>query len=144
MAEAWKSVVFNEGAPLDPNDLNQLQTNLTNVFNTSKSLLNATKDASGTNRVAIIDSNVETIPLSGKANVASSAFPVTFSSSFNSGTEISFTASVGDVPLSGAGVISVAAVVTPGTLSGKIYVTTSLAKAGSVKVNWIAAQLKDI
>ena len=39
---------------------------------------------------------------------------------------------------------SVAAVVTPGTLSGKLYVTTSLAKAGSVKVNWIAAQLKDI
>jgi hypothetical protein len=42
------------------------------------------------------------------------------------------------------GVISVAAVVTPRTLNGKIYVTTSLAKAGSIKVNWIAAQLKDI
>jgi hypothetical protein len=144
MAETWKSVVFNEGAPLDPNDLNQLQTNLTNVFNTSKSLLNATKDSSGTNRVAIIDSSIETIKLSGKANTPSAAFPVTFSSSFNSGTEISFTASVGEAPTAAMGVISVAAVVTPGTLEGKIYVTTSLARAGTVKVNWIAAQLKDI
>jgi hypothetical protein len=126
------------------NDLNQLQTNLTNVFNTSKSLLNATKDSSGTNRVAIIDSSIETIKLSGKANTPSAAFPVTFSSSFNSGTEISFTASVGEAPTAAMGVISVAAVVTPGTLEGKIYVTTSLARAGTVKVNWIAAQLKDI
>lgn len=144
MAETWKSVVFNEGAPLDPNDLNQLQTNLTNVFNTSKSLLNATKDASGTNRVAIIDSNTETITLSGKANTPSAAFPVTFSSSFSPGTEISFTASVGEAPTSAMGVVSVAAVVTPNTLNGKLYVTTSLAKAGTIKVNWIAAQLKDI
>ncbi len=144
MAETWKSVVFNEGAPLDPNDLNQLQTNLTNVFNTSKSLLNATKDASGTNRVAIIDSNTETITLSGKANTPSAAFPVTFSSSFSAGTEIAFTASVGEAPTAAMGVISVAAVVTPGTLSGKLYVTTSLGKAGTIKVNWIAAQLKDI
>jgi hypothetical protein len=144
MAETWKSVTFNEGAPLDPNDLNQLQTNLTNVFNTSKSLLNATKDSSGTNRVAIIDSDTETVPLSGKANTPSAAYAVTFSSSFLPAVDISFTASVGEALTSKMGTVSVAAVVSPGTLNGKIYVTTSLAYAGSIKINWIAAQLKDI
>jgi hypothetical protein len=144
MAETWKSVTFNEGAPLDPNDLNQLQTNLTNVFNTSKSLLNATKDSSGTNRVAIIDSDTETVPLSGKANVPSAAYAVTFSSSFSPSVDISFTASVGEALTSKMGTVSVAAVVSPNTLNGKIYVTTSLAYAGSIKINWIAAQLKDI
>jgi hypothetical protein len=39
--ESWKTVTFNEGAPLDANDLNQLQYNLTDVFIANKTLKNS-------------------------------------------------------------------------------------------------------
>ena len=39
MAGTWNVVTFNEGAPFDPNDLNQLQLNLTDVFTKSTNLL---------------------------------------------------------------------------------------------------------
>lgn len=39
--ESWKTVTFNEGAPLDANDLNQLQYNLTDVFLANKTLKNS-------------------------------------------------------------------------------------------------------
>ncbi len=39
--ESWKTVTFNEGAPLDANDLNQLQYNLTDVFIANTSLKNS-------------------------------------------------------------------------------------------------------
>ena len=43
MAANWKVVTFNEGAPFDPNDLNQLQSNLKDVFTKSTSLLKGAK-----------------------------------------------------------------------------------------------------
>jgi hypothetical protein len=50
--ESWKTVTFNEGAPLDANDLNQLQYNLTDVFIANTTLKNSlsvgsSSDASG-------------------------------------------------------------------------------------------------
>jgi len=39
--ESWKTVTFNEGAPLDANDLNQLQYNLTDVFIANTTLKNS-------------------------------------------------------------------------------------------------------
>ena len=39
--ESWKTVTFNEGAPLDANDLNQLQYNLTDVFTANTVLKNS-------------------------------------------------------------------------------------------------------
>ena len=144
MAETWKSVTFNEGAPFDPNDLNQLQTNLTNVFNTSKSLLNATKDNSGQNRVAIVDSDSIDIPLSGTANSPSAAVEVSFTSSFIAGQPIAFVATVGEPLTKALGVISVAAVADKASLKGKIYISSNTASKSTVTVNWMASQLKTL
>ena len=38
----FETVVFNEGEPLDPNQLNKLQTNIANTYQTSSTLYNAT------------------------------------------------------------------------------------------------------
>lgn len=38
----FEAVVFNEGEPLDPDKLNKLQTNISNTYQTSSTLYNAT------------------------------------------------------------------------------------------------------
>ena len=53
---AYSSVVFNEGEPLDPNKLNQLQLNLSDVYKTSSSLYNATLNDQGTPTIPVITS----------------------------------------------------------------------------------------
>jgi len=142
-SNGWKTVTFNEGAPLDPVDLNQLQLGLSDLFTQTTSFYNATKDTTGKNRVAVVDGGTESVTLNGKANVPTQVGPIQFTSTFINGQEIYFTGSFGQTP-TGYGVVSVAAEVISGTLSGYLYVTTSIAKAGTVKVNWLAAQLKDI
>ena len=142
MTGTWKSVTFNEGAPFDPNDLNQLQTNLTDVFTTSRSLLNATKDASGQNRVALVDQGEITLTLKGTTPVKDT---VTFTSSFVSGQETGFTASIGQAITTAIGVVSVSAVLNTTGTGGTIYAVSNNSKAtGTLKINWMAAQLKTI
>lgn len=51
-----KPVVFQEGAPLDPNELNKLADNIQQVYQLGISLQNATTNGSQTvRRVAIVD-----------------------------------------------------------------------------------------
>ncbi len=142
MAGTWKAVTFNEGAPFDPNDLNQLQANLTDVFTTSRSLLNATKDATGTNRVALVDQGIAEITLNGTTPVSQN---VTFTSSFVSGQETGFVVSLGQALTIALGVVSVSCVLNSTGTGGTIYAVSSKSTAKSVvKVNYIAAQLKTI
>jgi hypothetical protein len=56
----YSSIVFNEGEPLDPNKLNQLQTNLADIYKTSSSLVNATLNDQGSSSVPIVFSNQRT------------------------------------------------------------------------------------
>jgi hypothetical protein len=142
MAANWKVVTFNEGAPFDPNDLNQLQDNLTDVFTKSTSLLNATKDSSGQNRVAIVDQGTVDVTLSPNKAVSVS---VTFSPSFTAGMDTGFIASVGQALTSTIAPVSVSAIVNAEKTGGTINVYSSATKAaGVVKINWIATQLKTI
>jgi hypothetical protein len=142
MAENWKVVTFNEGAPFDPNDLNQLQLNLTDVFTKSTSLLNATKDSSGQNRVAITDQGYETITLKG---TTPASIAVTFTPSFVAGSETGFVASMGQALTASTGVVSVAAVLNSDKTGGTIYAVSSSSKATmAVNINWMATQLKNI
>ena len=142
MAGTWKVVTFNEGAPFDPNDLNQLQINLTDVFTKSTSLLNATKDASGQNRVAITDQGSESVTLKGTVPVS---VPVTFTPSFIAGSETGFVASMGQALTASTGVVSVAAVLNGDKTGGTIYAVSNNSKATmSVNINWMATQLKNI
>ena len=142
MAENWKVVTFNEGAPFDPNDLNQLQLNLTDVFARSTSLLNATKDSGGQSRVAIADQGYETVTLKGTVPVS---VAVTFTPSFIAGSETGFVASMGQALTASTGVVSVAAVLNSDKTGGTIYAVSSSSKATmAVNINWMATQLKNI
>jgi|LakMenE01Jun11ns_1017448.scaffolds.fasta_scaffold9393767_2 hypothetical protein len=141
MAAEWNVVTFNEGAPFDPNDLNQLQLNLTNVFTKSTTLLNATKDSSGTSRVAITDQGSASIVLKGTTPASTT---VTFTPSFTAGTDTGFVASMGQALTSTTGNVSVSAVINSDKTGGTIYAVSSKATTSTINVNWIATQLKDI
>lgn len=141
MAANWKVVTFNEGAPFDPNDLNQLQDNLTDVFTKSTSLLNATKDASGQNRVAVTDQGTASIILKGTTPVSTT---VTFTPSFTAGTDTGFVASMAQAITSTTGNISVSAVLNTDKTGGTIYAVSNKATTSTITVNWIATQLKTI
>lgn len=57
-----KPVVFQEGAPLDPNELNKLADNIQQVYQLGISLQNATTNGSQTvRRVAIVDAGRVTV-----------------------------------------------------------------------------------
>lgn len=142
MANEWKVVTFNEGAPFDPNDLNQLQLNLTDVFGKSTSLLNATKDSSGQNRVAIVDQGTTEVTISPNKAITAS---VTFSPTFIAGMDTGFVASVGQALTSTIAPISVSTILNSDKTGGTINVYSTATKAaGVVKINWIATQLKTI
>jgi hypothetical protein len=141
MAANWKVVTFNEGAPFDPNDLNQLQDNLTDVFTKSTSLLNATKDSSGQNRVAVTDQGTASIILKGTTPTSVS---VTFTPSFTAGTDTGFVASMAQALTSTTGNVSVSAVLNTDKTGGTIYAVSNKATTSTISVNWIATQLKTI
>lgn len=141
MAANWKVVTFNEGAPFDPNDLNQLQDNLTDVFTKSTSLLNATKDSSGQNRVAVTDQGTASIILKGTTPASVS---VTFTPSFTAGTDTGFVASMAQALTSTTGNVSVSAVLNTDKTGGTIYAVSNKATTSTISVNWIATQLQTI
>jgi len=141
MAANWKVVTFNEGAPFDPNDLNQLQDNLTDVFTKSTSLLNATKDSSGQNRVAVTDQGTASIILKGTTPASVS---VTFTPSFTADTDTGFVASMAQALTSTTGNVSVSAVLNTDKTGGTIYAVSNKATTSTISVNWIATQLKTI
>ena len=141
MAANWKVVTFNEGAPFDPNDLNQLQDNLTDVFTKSTSLLKATKDSSGQNRVAVTDQGTASIILKGTTPASVS---VTFTPSFTADTDTGFVASMAQALTSTTGNVSVSAVLNTDKTGGTIYAVSNKATTSTISVNWIATQLKTI
>lgn len=73
MAE-WNPVTFYQGAPIDPSSLNQLMSNITYVYTTSRNLLDATSNNGQTeSTMPVVFGNSITIPLnkgrgSNKAN----------------------------------------------------------------------------
>jgi hypothetical protein len=90
----YSSIVFNEGEPLDPNKLNQLQTNLADIYKTSSSLVNATLNDQGSSSVPIVFSNQRTWTSKLNANQKYTSSPAALPSSFNFNSPIYVTASV--------------------------------------------------
>lgn len=70
----WQPVTFYQGAPVDPSTLNQLMTNITYVYTTSRNLLDATSNNGQTeSTMPIVFGNTITVQLnngrgSNKAN----------------------------------------------------------------------------
>jgi len=77
---SYSSIVFNEGEPLDPNKLNQLQTNLADIYKTSNLLYNATVNEQGSATVPIVYFGTATTPplTANKAQIVSLSLPSSF------------------------------------------------------------------
>lgn len=102
--ESWKTVTFNEGAPLDANDLNQLQYNLTDVFIANKDLRNSLSVGSsqdstqsllmsaGSLPFVTVTANVAKatpLPIDPKFGTAKPSFIVSIGSNIPDGTQVS-------------------------------------------------------
>lgn len=79
MAE-WQPVTFYQGAPIDPSALNQLMSNITHVYTTSRNLLDATSNNGQTeSTMPIVYGNSITVPMSGGKGTNTANFGNKFS-----------------------------------------------------------------
>lgn len=132
---AYSSVVFNEGEPLDPNKLNQLQLNLSDVYKTSSSLYNATLNDQGAPTIPVITSGQFNITTS--LGVSESVLlPV--SPSFKSIPR--FFCTIGGGSLGGA---QITLAIKNATSAPALY--TIATKAGlTITINWLAIENKEL
>jgi len=133
----YSSIVFNEGEPLDPNKLNQLQTNLADIYKTSNSLYNATVNDQGSAAVPIVHfGSVNSGPLTANK---SSTVTVSPPSSFDNTKDAFIIASVGQHI--GSSIISVYAQKTSDKYN--IYVVSNVTRE-SVLINYLMIQQKTV
>ena len=123
-------VVFNEGAPLDPTDLQKLQANITNL--SSQILFNQTLD--GQKLQPIVDYGQVSVSAIA-AGAISAAVPITYNTSF--GTVVPTVVATLASTLRAKEQVSIQ-IVNGDTLTPKIVVGSNLATAGTALVNWIA------
>jgi len=131
---AYSSVVFNEGEPLDPNKLNQLQLNLSDVYKTSSSLYNATLNDQGAPTIPVITS--------GQFNLTTSIPPesvlLPISPSFKSIPR--FFCTIGGGSLGGA---QITLAIKNATSAPALYAIST--KAGlTITINWLAIENKEL
>ncbi|NBP57207.1 hypothetical protein EBU71_11875 [bacterium] len=138
----YSSVVFNEGEPLDPNKLNQLQTNLSDIYKTSSSLYNATLNEQGSASVPIVYSGQRTWPTSStlKAGSVNKSQAVALPSSFDLSAPIYTTASVAQ-PLPTGTQITVSAYISNSNLYVEVIPTKDIS---GLIVHYTATQQKAI
>jgi hypothetical protein len=132
----FETVVFNEGEPLDPNQLNKLQTNIANTYQTSSTLYNATKGSQTVAYVPIMNSNyVEFKSLEPGIRAVMQFDPGTMF------TGIPFVVACLASDLSKGEQVSVSVI----NLATKPeIVIVSNQKRGKTRVDWIAMQKKEI
>jgi hypothetical protein len=132
MAQTYVPVTFNEGAPLDPQQLMKLQSNITSLVGDVNGLKNATADASYT---MLTDGGYfETEDL--KAGTAYE-YEVPYSSAFDESSPPRIIATVSSV-LSGE-IITLS--VKSSSTKPTIQVWTNKARKG-IWINWMAFQKK--
>jgi len=123
-------VVFNEGAPLDPTDLQKLQANITNL--SSQILFSQTLD--GQKLQPIVDYGQVSVPAIA-AGAISSAVPITYNTSF--GTVVPTVVATLASTLRAKEQVSIQ-IVNGDTLTPKVVVGSNLARTGNTLINWIA------
>jgi hypothetical protein len=136
-----QTVTFAEGAPLDPNDLNTLQTNITNTFATSNLLYNATQGAQGSVVPIVYANSIKFNSTSWTAGQVRKSGPIAFPSSFDTSKSITIVASIAQ-GLEKDKNFTVSAYVENGL--GVVEVMSEAAYTSTVTINYIAIQLKAV
>lgn len=131
MADKYTPVVFNEGAPLDPQKLNDMQTNISNLVGDVGGLKNATVDST---YVLVTDGG--TYMTDDLKTGTASETEVPYSASFSGVPRI--VASIGSALNSGE-IVTVS--IKSGDTKPIIQVWTNKSR-GPVRVNWMAFEKK--
>ena len=135
----FQTVTFTEGAPLDINQLNTFQNNMTQIYSSTSSLTSSLKNAQNVPTVPVIDTGIIDLP-----SVSTSAVkygPIQFSSSFN-GKPSGFVASISkSIP----GVVASVYTYIDSSGNGYVYVIgNKAATLTNTSINWIAVQNKTV
>lgn len=136
-----QTVTFAEGAPLDPNDLNTLQSNITNTFATSNLLYNATQGSQGSVVPIVYANSIKFSSTDWTAGQVRTSKSIAFPSSFDTSKPITIVASVAQALEKDKG-ITVASYVENGL--GIVEVLTEAALKTTITINYIAIQLKSV
>jgi hypothetical protein len=135
---AYSSVIFNEGEPLDPTKLNQLQLNLSDVYKTS--LSNATLNDQGAPTLPVVYSGQRTWKTTLNAGTRYQSSGVTLPQSFDFNEPIYTTASVAQ-QLPASTQISVSCYISSNTLLVDVISNKDLP---GLIVHFIATQQKSV
>jgi hypothetical protein len=137
MAE-FKAVTFYQGAPIDPSQLNQLQTNITEAWTASNNLLNLTTGGSTKSTIPFIYADTTSVPMKGGRGEKDVSFNGQFQTVPNMVACLGINVSTTNT------VFSVASKVT-GANTAKIYVNSSDKEyAKSITVNFIAVENREV
>jgi hypothetical protein len=132
----FEAVVFNEGEPLDPNQLNKLQTNIANTYQTSSTLYNATVGNQTVAYVPIMNNGYLIFPTLAANVVAKLKFDP---GTMFTGTPYVVATVIGELVDKEQISVSVANVAT----KPEIFVMSTRARK-DLRVEWIAMQKKEI
>jgi hypothetical protein len=131
MAE-YKPVVFNEGAPLDPQKLNDMQTNISNLVGDVGGLKNTTLDSTYTLLTDAGSFMTGDLTANSKNNQGEVAYSASFTGVPRIVASIGSSIGVGDI---------VTVSIEDGATKPSINVHTNKNR-GPVRINWMAFQKK--
>jgi len=134
----FKAVTFYQGAPIDPSQLNQLQTNITEAWTASNNLLNLTTGGSTKATIPFIYADTTSVPMKGGKGEKDVNFNGLFQTIPNMVACLGINVSTSNT------VFSVAAKVT-GANTAKVYVNCSDKEyTKSVTINFIAVENREV
>ena len=140
MTTPFETIVFAEGAPLDPNDLNKLQRNIVTTYSTANNLFNSTLDGQTSSFKAV--TNADTVECSGVSKGTTKSFDLDlgtgFSTSSNDPSPRIVVSLAGGLGTGESVTLSVAGA---STASPKIWVSNVNSSKSTFNVTWIAVQM---
>ena len=134
----FKAVTFYQGAPIDPSQLNQLQTNITEAWTASNNLLNLTSGGTTKSTIPFVYADATSVPMSAGKGTKTINFNGQFQTTPNMVASLGINVSSSNV------VFSVGSKVT-GANAATIYVNCSDNKyTKAVTVNFIAVENREV
>lgn len=137
-SNSFQTVTFAEGAPLDPNDLNTLQSNIKNTY-ANTLLYNATTDSQGVVVPIVYANSITFSSTSWPAGTKRPSSSIAFPASFDTSLPITLVASIAQ-PLEDKKGFTVSAYMS--NRLGVIEVMSESEWKSTITVNYIAIQLQ--
>ena len=132
---------FNEGAPLDPNALNDLRTDIVTAFTTANAgLTNTTANGQTKTYTYNYDSGEIPFQLPVGSSAPAGPIPLDLGASFASSPTPIVTASAKLQSAPASGEYINVSIVSSGGTTFNFYVTSNIRVSKTISINWIAIQ----